>query len=95
MNTIQIALARGHPIRHRDLPPFHYAKLAKDRDGKPRLYRCYPDGHLEILDVNVGELSREDGWLVLGTDASPDLPPSVAWRPHGHFSLNQADIPTE
>lgn len=29
MNTIQIALARGRPIRHRDWPPFHYAKLAK------------------------------------------------------------------
>ena len=78
MDSIQKALAQGRPIRHRDWPPFHYAKLAKIRDGKPKLYRCYPAGHLEILDVSVEELCREDGWLILGADTSSDLPPSVA-----------------
>lgn len=76
MISIHIALARGCPIRHRDWPPFHYAKRAKGWDGKPKLYRCYPDGHLEILDVNVNELCREDGWLILGSP--PDGSPVVA-----------------
>ena len=78
MDSIQMALARGRPIRHCDWPPFHYAKLVKVRGGKPKLYRCYPDGHLEILDVSVDGLCREDGWLILGADASSDPPPSDA-----------------
>ncbi|MGI9420338.1 MAG: hypothetical protein ACR2RA_21140 [Geminicoccaceae bacterium] len=76
MIGIHIALAQGCPIRHRDWPPFHYAKLARVRDGKPKLYRCYPDGHLEILDIDLSDLCREDGWLILGSP--PDQPPSAA-----------------
>lgn len=76
MIRIHMALARGRPIRHRDWPPFHHAKLTKGRDGRSKLYRCYPDGHLEILDIDVNQLCREDGWLVLGSP--PDEPPSVA-----------------
>lgn len=76
MIDIQFALARGSTIRHRNWPPFHYAKLAKAPDGKLKLYRCYPDDHLEILDIKASELRREDGWLVLGE--RPDLPPCAA-----------------
>ena len=64
MISIQIALARGYAIRHCDWPPFHYAKLWKGSDGKRKLYRCYPDGHVEILNVEVHTLREEDGWLI-------------------------------
>ncbi len=64
MISFQLALRQGCAIRHRNWPPFHYAKLAKGSGGQRKLYRCYPDGHLEILDVEIGELRREDGWSV-------------------------------
>ena len=35
-----------------------------------------PDDDLEILDIKVSELRREDGWLVL--TERPDLPPSAS-----------------
>ena len=73
---IQIALARGHALRHRDWPSNHYAKLAKGLDGNRKLYRCYPDGHVEILDVDIHKLSEEDGWLVL--ELEPDDPAPAA-----------------
>jgi hypothetical protein len=57
-------------------PPFHYAKLASSPTGKRRLYRCYPDGHVELLNIEVGELSTEDGWSVVGPTS--DGPLSIA-----------------
>ena len=76
MFGFQIALIRGRAIRHRDWPPFHYAKLIRGPDGKLKLYRCYPDDHIEALDVKVSELRSQDGWLILGDPL--DSPPSAA-----------------
>lgn len=76
MFGFQAALLRSRVIRHRDWPPFHYAKLIRGSDGELKLYRCYPDDHVETLDVKMSELSREDGWLILGE--LPDPPPSTA-----------------
>ena len=73
MMSIQFALIRGVAIRHRDWPPYHYAKLVKGPDGKRKLYRSYPDGRIELLDLKVGELHEEDGWLILDLD-----PPSAS-----------------
>ncbi len=72
--SIQIALARGCAIRHRDWPQCHYAKVAKGSDGKHKLYRCYPDDHVEILDVKVHKLREEDGWLILDRPSEGALP---------------------
>ena len=69
MMSIQFALVKGGAIRHRDWPPYHYAKLVKGSDGKRKLYRCYPDGRIELLDLKVSELHEEDGWLILGLDS--------------------------
>jgi len=69
MMSIQFALVRGGAIRHRDWPPYHYAKLVKGRDGKGKLYRSYPDGRIELLDLKVSALHEEDGWLILELDS--------------------------
>ena len=70
MFGFQSALMRGRAIRHRDWPPFHHAKLIKGPDGGLKLFRCYPDDHVEALDVELSELRREDGWLILGNPSS-------------------------
>jgi hypothetical protein len=77
MFGFEFAFMRGRVFRHRNWPPFHYAKLIKGPDGELKLYRCYPDGHVEALDIKVSEFSREAGWLIL-REGQPDLPRSVA-----------------
>ena len=69
MMSIQFALVRGSAIRHRDWPPYHYAKLVKGSDGKRKVYRCYPAGHIELLDLKISELHEEDGWLILDLES--------------------------
>ena len=76
MISFHLALVRGCAIRHCDWPPLHHAKLVQRRGGKSMLYRCYPDGHVEILDIEIRGLRPEDGWSI--EEAPPDGPAPAA-----------------
>ena len=65
MNDICSALKNGATVRHRDWPPYHYARLRCAGEGRVELCRFYPDGHTELLLVSPGDLNADRGWSIL------------------------------
>ena len=62
---IHAALRAGRRVRHRDWPPYHFAKLCPSTTGESKLYRVDPTGDAIPLDVRLEVLSEEEGWLIL------------------------------
>lgn len=59
------ALRQGKCIRHRDWPPFHYARLDTHHDRESRLWRIRPLGKPTRLDAPDDELREDRGWFLV------------------------------